>query len=316
MTSSSALPAGWTPAPAGYKHVVSVSIGSSKRNAREELEVLGQKLILERIGTDGDMEKAAQLFRELDGKVDAFGLGGTDLYIIAGDKKYSFRDIVKLCSNAKQTPILDGSGLKHTLEREAIRQLDPHIHWKNTRTLMVAAVDRFGMAEELAQSGADVLYGDLIFSLGLPVPLRTIGALRKVAHTLLPVLTLLPFKWFYPTGDKQDKEVKGTGSSYYAWADVLAGDFLYIRRYAPKDLKGKIILTNTTTPADLEWAKASGVKEMITTTPRIGGRSFGTNVMEAFFVALSGKKEALSEAEYLEYIHKIGFKPEITSLNP
>ena len=63
------------------KHVVSISIGSSKRNHRAELEIMGEKFIIERIGTDGDMDRAVELVRQLDGKVDAFGLGGMDMYI-------------------------------------------------------------------------------------------------------------------------------------------------------------------------------------------------------------------------------------------
>ena len=309
-----ALPENWSPAPAGHKHVVSVSIGSSKRNAREVMDVLGQKLLLERIGTDGDLKRAAQLLATLDGRVDAFGLGGTDLYIVAGDRRYTFRDIANLAQNARITPLVDGSGLKHTLEREAVRQLEPMVKWRGRKTLMVSAVDRFGMAEALADAGADVLFGDAVFSLGVNYPIRSIGSLRRIARTLLPVVTKLPFQWFYPTGQKQEQGVKGPGTRYYEWAEVIAGDFLYIRRYAPDRLDGKTILTNTTTREDVEWARQAGVTRMITTTPRVGGRTFGTNVMEAFFVALAGARQPLTESEYLEYIHQVGFKPEITEL--
>ena len=61
------------------KRAVSISIGSSKRDKKVEFSFLGRKSALERIGTDGDMEAAARLYRELDGKVDAFGVGGADL---------------------------------------------------------------------------------------------------------------------------------------------------------------------------------------------------------------------------------------------
>ncbi|AFZ65770.1 hypothetical protein [Deinococcus peraridilitoris] len=304
----------WTPAPSGYKHVVSVSIGSSKRDSRQETEVLGQKFVLERLGTDGDLRRAGELLAALDGRVDAFGLGGTDLYIVAGDRRYSFRDIARLAANAKVTPLLDGSGLKHTLEREAVRQLESTVHWRGRKTLMVAAVDRFGMAEALSDALADVLYGDIVFTMGLDFPIRSIGTLRRAAHLLLPVTTQLPFQWFYPTGDKQEKSVQGKSTRYYDWAEVIAGDFLLIRRFAPDRLDGKTILTNTTTHEDVEWARNAGVKRLITTTPRLGGRSFGTNVMEAFFVALSGERRALTGSEYLGYIHSVGLRPEITEL--
>lgn len=305
---------GWQPAPAGYKHVVSVSLGSSKRNAREEITILGQPFILERIGTDADAKRAAAMFTELDGRVDAFGLGGADLYVIADGKRYMFGNIRKLVAGAKITPVLDGSGLKNTLERDAIAQLDPVLNWRSQKVLMVSAVDRFGMAEALSQAGADVVYGDLVFGLNIDRPLRSLASLRRVARLVLPVITKLPQDWFYPTGAKQETSVQGNGTKYYAWADVIAGDTHYAKRYAPTDLTGKTILTQTITEADRVWMKERGVARLITTTPRMGSRNFATNVLEAFFVALSGKKEALTETEYLEYIRQVGFRPEINEL--
>ena len=294
--------------------VVSVSIGSSKRNAVAEHEVLGQRFLLERIGTDGSMEKAAQLLRDLDGKVAAFGLGGTDLYLVAGNRTYSFRDIKKLASNAKLTPILDGSGLKHTLEREAVRQLEPVVGWKGRKTLMVNSIDRFGMAEALAEAGADMIYGDIIFGLGIPWVIKDVRRARRLAHTLLPVITQLPFKWFYPTGEQQEKTVRDHRVRYYRWAEVIAGDFLYVNRYRPERLDGKTILTNTITPTDVEALRASGLKRLISTTPKMNGRNFGTNVMEAFFVALSGKNRPLTSDEYMQYIKQVGFQPVVYDL--
>ncbi|WP_291425943.1 quinate 5-dehydrogenase [Deinococcus sp.] len=308
------LLSGWQPAPAGFKHVVSVSLGNSKRNAREEINVLGQPFVLERLGTDGDSKKAAELFKQLDGRIDAFGLGGADLYVNADGRRYTFRNVKKLVANAKITPVLDGSGLKNTLERDAVAQLDPVLGWRTKRVLMVSAVDRFGMAEALAEHGADIVFGDLIFGLNIDRPIRSIQNLRQVARLVLPPLTLLPQDWFYPTGDKQERSVGGKGTRYYAWADVIAGDTHYAKRYAPEDLLGKTILTQTITEADRQWMKDRGVARLITTTPRMGSRNFATNVLEAFFVALSGKTQALSEQEYLHYIRQVGFKPEINEL--
>jgi len=304
----------WQPAPAGYKHVVSVSLGSSKRNAREEIEVLGQPFVLERIGTDGDSSRMKELFAQLDGRVDAFGLGGADLYVVSGGKRYTFGNVRKLVEGVRKTPVLDGSGLKNTLEREAVMQLDPVLHWKTQRVLMVSAVDRFGMAEALSDVHADVVYGDVIFGLGIDYPLRSLQALRRVAGLVLPVVTKLPQDWFYPTGDKQESSVVSKGTKYYAWADVLAGDTHYVKRYAPQDLHGKTVLTQTITEPDREWMSAHGVKRLVTTTPRIGSRNFATNVMEAMFVALAGKREALSEQEYLDLIRRVDFRPQINDL--
>jgi len=52
-------------------------------------------------------------------------------------------------------------------------------------------------------------------------------------------------------------------------------------------------LTNTTTSENVEELKKRGVSLLITTTPVIEGRSFGTNVLEGVFTALLGKPGTL-----------------------
>lgn len=70
------------------KRAVSISIGSSKRDKAVTVKLLGEEVSIERIGTDGDMEAAARKYQELDGKVDAFGVGGADLGLMVDDKWY------------------------------------------------------------------------------------------------------------------------------------------------------------------------------------------------------------------------------------
>jgi len=83
----------------------------------------------------------------------------------------------------------------------------------------------------------------------------------------------------------------------------------------PDDMNGKVIVTNTTTPEDVELFRKCGVKYLVTTMPVLDGRSFGTNVMEAALIALSGKGRVLKNEEYLELLGKLGFKPAIQQLN-
>jgi len=277
-----------------------------------QVELLGEEVVLDRRGTDGDFQKALRLIAELDGKVDAIGLGGIDLYLWAGGRRYTIRDAKRLKEAARKTPVVDGSGLKHTLERRAVAQLAGLIDWKSTKVLLPSAVDRFGLAEALHEAGAKVLYGDFIFALGLPIPLYSLSFLQKLAFVLLPVLTQLPFQLLYPTGEKQGKRAVDWRSRYYTWADLVAGDWHYIKRHMPDEMRGKMVLTNTTTEEDVAFLRERGVKRLITTTPRLNGRSFGTNVMEALLVALAGRE--LGEEEYLRYIDLLGLRPQVLDL--
>lgn len=298
------------------KRIVSVSLGSSRRNSTATTEVLGEEVVVERIGTDGSIDKAIALIRELDGKVDAFGMGGIDLYVYAGARRYAFRDAKRIAAAAKLSPIVDGSGLKNTLERRVVHYMDQTVMpLKGKKVLMVVSVDRFGMAEALAAAGAEVIYADLMFAMGLPIPMRSVKSVHRLGRMILPLLTQIPFTWLYPTGKKQEeRQVKW--SEYYQWADIIAGDYLYIGRHMPDKLEGKTILTNTVTPADVEELRDRGVATLVTTTPNLGGRSFGTNLMEGLIVAAAGKRpEDMTTADYDAWLDRIGFTPRVERFN-
>jgi len=300
------------------KRAVSVSIGSSKRNKAVEVTLLGEKISIERIGTDGDMEAAALKYQELDGTVDAFGVGGADLEVVADGKKYPLYSVLPVIRYIKKTPVVDGGGLKNTLENKAAEFLDKkigdYINSKGRKVLITVGVDRWGLSKSFADAGYETLFGDMMFGLDIPIAVKTLKQLKLVAALVMPIAGRLPFAWIYPTGEKQEKRTPKFGKEY-AWATVIAGDCHYIKRFMPDNLQGKVIVTNTTTPSDVEEFKKAGVKYLITTTPVLDGRSFGTNMMEAALVALAGKGRPLEWNELSEMIDKLGFEPQLQELN-
>jgi hypothetical protein len=300
------------------KKVVSVSLGSSTRDHRAVVNLLGEEFDISRVGTDGKLDAAIAKVHELDGKVDAIGLGGIDVYLYAGKHRYALRDGLRLLEAAKTTPVVDGSGLKNTLEREAVRfmQEDLGISLKGKHVLMVSALDRFGMAQALVDAGADVLFGDFIFALDLDKPVKGLHEFEEMAEKYLPDACKLPFQFFYPTGKKQEKPPQPKYPQYYHDADIIAGDFHFMRQFMPDDLNGKIVLTNTVTEKDVDELRKRGVKMLITTTPDFQGRSFGTNVVEAALLALLGKKwDDVTADDYERVLHELHLKPRVVELN-
>ncbi|MBF8282362.1 MAG: hypothetical protein HW378_1277 [Anaerolineales bacterium] len=298
------------------KRAVSISLGSSKRNKAVEVTLLGEKVSLERIGTDGDMEKAARLYQELDGKVDAFGVGGADLGLMVDTKWYPLYSVARMVRFVKQTPVVDGTGLKNTLEKRAVPFMDLHIgpDLKPRRAMLTMGADRWGMSKSFLDGGYECVFGDLMFGLGLSIPVRSEAAVKRLAALVMPIAGRLPFEWLYPTGEKQEKNIPKFGE-WYAWATVIAGDCHYVKRHMPARLDGKVICTNTTTREDVEKFCAAGVRYLVTTTPILDGRSFGTNMMEAALIAVSGQRRPLTYAELDELIDRLGFQPTIQKLN-
>jgi len=299
------------------KRVVSVSLGSSSRDHRAQVAFMGEEFDISRIGMDGKLDAAIARVRELDGQIDAIGLGGIDVYLYAGRHRYALRDGLRLLDAAKVTPVVDGSGLKNTLERKAVAYMQDElgIDLHGRRVLMVSALDRFGMAQAFVEAGADVLFGDFIFALDKDIPVRDLHEFETMAEKYLPDACKLPFQFFYPTGKKQEKPPEPKYPQYYEQAEIIAGDFHFMRQYMPDRLDGKIVLTNTVTQTNVDDLASRGVKLLVTTTPDIGGRSFGTNVLEAALLALLGKRwSEVVPDDYERLLRALDLKPRVVTL--
>jgi hypothetical protein len=300
------------------KRAVSISIGSSKRDKAVDVNLLGETVRIERIGTDGDMEKAAEKYRELDGIVDAFGVGGADLGLMVDDKWYPLHSVKPMVRHIKKTPVVDGTGLKNTLEKRIVPVMEAHIKpyldQVGRRALITLGADRWGTAAAFANAGYDCVFGDLMFGLGMGIPLHSLSQVKRMAALVMPLAGRLPFEWVYPTGEKQEKR-EPKWEKHFTWASVIAGDCHYIKRYMPEKLPGKIIATNTTTTADVEVFRLAGIKYLITSTPVLEGRSFGTNMMEAALIAIAGKGRVLTHDELDEMLDRLGFEPQLQELN-
>lgn len=303
------------------KKIVSVSVGSSTRDHKTQVEFLGELCELSREGTDGDFDKAIELYKQYDGNIDAFGVGGAEFYLQVGERKYYFQDIKRIRETIKISKVGDGNGLKGILAQRAFVALEEYLNERGEtlvgmKALKTNAVDRYGMAEAMVNAGLDTVFGDFYFALNMPILMKSLKQVRIVAGILLPVITRLPYMWFYPLGAAQEKEPDNKYPHLYENAQLIAGDFLQIRHYLPPDMSGKIIVTNTTTAANVELLRERGVRLLVTTTPRLEGRSFGTNVMEATMRALIDKPDdQITREDFVDIIERIPLKPNIEVLN-
>lgn len=297
------------------RRAVSVSLGSSDRDKEVTVGLLGQEVRLERLGADGDERKAQAMFEELDGRVDAFGVGGVELGICLPWRDYPLSSGVKLVANVSKTPYTDGHHLKKVLESRVMPFVESRLMGRiaNKKAFLVEAISRWGMTTSFVEAGYECVFGDLMFALGIPVAIRSMAGLERAARLLLPVVGKMPISMLYSTGDDQ-KVNKPKYQNFYKEASIIAGDWLYIRRHMPDDMEGKIIVTNTTTEADVEFMKAKGIRFLVTTTPVLDGRSFGTNAFEAAMVAAAGKGRVLEEGELSAALDKEGIGPTLREL--
>jgi hypothetical protein len=216
----------------------------------------------------------------------------------------------------RKTPLVDGTGLKNTLERRVVPFMEEKIPEPLTprRVMMTGGADRWGMTMSFVDGGYECLFCDLMFGLGIPVAIRSIATVKRLARVVMPIAGRLPFSWVYPIGEKQEKNTPKYGQ-WYRWATVIAGDCHYIKRFMPDRLDGKVIVTNTTTTEDVDLFKDAGVKYLVTTTPVLDGRSFGTNMIEAALIAAAGKGRTLTRDELSYILDQLNLEPQVQELN-
>lgn len=299
------------------KKVLSVSLGSSTRDHTTEAEFMGDHFWLSRQGTNNDFKRYLQMFHEYDGKVDAFGIGGGEFYLWVNERRYYFREFKKVRQAIQISKVGDGNGIKHLLGPLAMQALrEQGIELRGKKALKTTAVDRYGLAKALVEAGCEVTFGDFMFALGLPIPIRSLQGVHILAAIMLPIFTQFPFRWLYPLGQEQEKEPSTKYSHYYEEADIIAGDFIQVWSNLPNDLSGKIIITNTTTARNVEELQKRKLHILVTNTPRLEGRSFGTNVIEAMCRCLVDKPDdQITSEDFMDLIERVPLKPQVHILN-
>lgn len=304
------------------KRVLSISLGAPHRDHSAELVLAGSHLHIERRGTNGDIDRAVELYRANDGSVDAFGVGGIEFFLQVGDRRYYWRDAKRIRAAVSKSKIGDGNGVRAVLSRRAVRALEQHLAGEERslagmRVLKTTATARYFLAADLAAAGCHMVFGDFMFGLNLPIPVRDLRTVRRLGATLLPAVTQLPYRWLYDIGDDQSAPPKPRWQRHFDRADIIAGDFLQIRSCMPDDLSGKIIVTNTTTRRDVEELRLRRAHLLVTESPRIEGRTFGSNVIEAILLALIEKpQDQVTTADFERLIDAVDLRPGIEVLTP
>jgi hypothetical protein len=294
---------------------VSISLGSLSRDYRVLVSPPGgPRVELRRIGTGGDIERAAALVRDYDGRADAIGLGGVNLAFCIGRRRWAFPAGQYLLSQARRTPVVDGAGFKEAIEPDIVRKLAQSrgVSFAGTTALVTSVLDRYPLAHALSQAGAFVLAGDPLFALRVPLALP-LGAFAAAATLTMPALRHLPLRFLYPRGDElraaEQAGQPGMGRAQprrerrapwwlAAWvrrAQVVAGDFHLLARFGRLDLGGKVVITSALDDADVAWLFGCGAALVATATPRLERCSPAANAMEALLVACIGLPPAAGD---------------------
>jgi len=286
----------------------------------ETIELFGNTVEIQHIGCNADPTVMTARIIDADGKVDAIALQGVTRRLQLGKARLEHAEGAKFFGAAQMTPVVDGGGVRAAMERWSVRlahDAQPGI-WARKRVLMVPGLNHTGLAQALAEFTEEMRYADPVIYFGLPNA-PGVGSAESLASTAMPTLTQLqdaPFRRLFPqSGAPELKRSDGP----FVWADVLAGDIGAIRRYAPPNLKHKIIVTEAADAADVDDLRARGASAVITTMPPLGSElsRMSAATFEACLAAVRADTRApLTENTYLNLMAEMDWKPGIKFLQP
>ena len=142
---------------------------------------------IHRIGVDGDVKQIRALISKYDGQVDAIGLDGIPVALHLGDAHLPHRVGGPLPTLARRTPVVDGSGIRASLERWGVILADrsePGI-FSQKHVLMVPGLNHNGLAEALSRRTPHIRYADPMVFFALPDFVPGVGPV-SYTHLTLP----------------------------------------------------------------------------------------------------------------------------------
>jgi predicted amino acid dehydrogenase len=303
------------------KQVLVIHAGSAEFSTR--VEILGLPVQLRHIGCGGDIDKARELLAEHDGLVDAMALEGFPVKLHLGSEEQLHRVGGKLLGEATRTPVVDGSGVRSALERWGVmlaERAEPGL-FTDRRALMVPGLNHGGLAHALSLRTRHLRFADPAIFFGLArlpgigkIGSPTIGS-RK-ARASLRRLQQLPVERFTPRAWPASE---GQGRRLFHWAEVLAGDLSLIRRSAPRDLRGKTVVTEFADTESLDDLHDRGASCLVTLMPALVPDStvarFSAAAIEAVLVvARPDPGMSLTEDTYLDMISDVRWTPAVRYL--
>ena len=303
------------------KQIINISLGPGNDDYELKVDFQGQKFAIQRIGVDGDLDRASELMLTWNKQADAIGLSGIQFPYTIGARKMPDRKTARLLKEARQlsTPVTVGSLLRDVSHEWALR----HTHFifggnyfTNARVLFFSGMANSKIARVMQEYTPNLQFADPLLEEGIPRLMSSYNELELYASRLKGALKLIPGR----------RTVTGVGPVKQAGdyllrravekAQVLVvpyyGFYRYLEQFSADELRGKIVITTTAYADRVAYLKEKEVGVIIDSTPKLFDRVIGVSVLEALLMAaLQLPDEEESSDDLLEVISEMEMEPRI-----
>jgi len=294
------------------KKIISISLGSNKDDYEFIAEFMDQRFTIKRIGTDGDVDIAADLLKQWDSEADAISLGGINFNYAIGSSRAIGKQQhrVELLQSQIQSSVTIGEKLRRVSFEWAIRHIQfamGNNYFNHTKILFLSGLLSYPLAKVLSEYTDNITFADPLFENGIPKFLNSIEDLEVYAKGMHDILQWVPSKRFAANATPIRQWNDYLRRKAIQKANIIVvptyNFYEYLKGCGLEELGGKTVISATVYEDRIQFLKERGVDVIIDCTPKILEQVVGLNVLEALIsAALDIPLNTLSEDDLLEII--------------
>jgi predicted amino acid dehydrogenase len=294
------------------KKVVTVTLGSSKRDFEFKTEFLGQSFSVRRMGADQDTGKAWELMRRQQATADAIGLGEISDHYNVGLRTVVNKETQRLTNVVTRVPVTTGATLRRLLQVRAVRYVQKELghYFNNNLVLFLSGMRNYDMAVALSDYTKNLSFADALFQTGAPKMLSSLEQLELYAKGSKFMLS-------GRTGQMLEASLSGIKNKLVAdvvtKSHVIVGTFAEIKAVGnATNLEGKTLITSAVTDERMAFFTKCKVNLVIDVSPMLFPEVVGINTIEAMILAtLEKPQEEVSDDDFDEILTELDVKPRL-----
>nr|MCU0965942.1 dehydrogenase [Burkholderiaceae bacterium] len=294
------------------KQVIGISLGERQQDFTLRTELLGQKLQVRRLGTDGDVAEADRLLHHWDTRADAIGLGLAKDSGNLADGGADPRRAARLRAKVRHAPFSNGTRLADILLEWAVRHAQSTLghYFDNARVLFFSGLAHQKLALSMAEYTPNLHFADPVLQLGSPKLLTSLDALGLYASGMHYVADWVPRQLV--SGPLMAQWAQYVLKRAVCHATVLVAPVHQLDALGLEELAGKTLITHTVNAARLAAFKDKGVHLVIDAAPLMQGHAIDPSLFDAMLLAASGRHGGdLVDDDYLEILGAEGLQPRL-----
>ncbi len=292
------------------KEIIKLSFGSSRENFDQVVEMNGEQFHVRGLGANYDFDLALEIVKRYASECDAFALSGFILDIKVGKETYVHHMVKKIREAAQGKPVLDGNMLRKAAIPWAMKKyLEQDKHFLSNKTIaFYTGLVQWSFLPFFDEYQCHLLFGDLFFSLGIPVSIDGMKGLETFLKINAPLLSRM----------KLNKKVIRDFSSYQTknklMQPFLDADIFFVTESQLKftelnDLRGKTVVIDRLTEENekkIFQAKADRILNLFPINTH--DNQLSSSVIEAILSVTRGNG-FVSEEDILENLQETQIRP-------